>query len=83
MRASDEREHFVRKPDVPDNVSHLDPDVVVEVLSRHAINVSDAASEWGVGSADLCRLLWANPKLTNAAIADRRAAFGSCRAEHF
>jgi hypothetical protein len=31
MRASDEREHFVRKPDVPDNVSHLDPDVVVEV----------------------------------------------------
>jgi hypothetical protein len=60
--------NFVRKPDVPDSVSHLDRDVVVEVLSRHAINVSDAASELGVASADLRRLLWANPKLTDAAV---------------
>jgi hypothetical protein len=53
---------------VPDTVSHLDIDVVVETLSRHAINVSDAAGELGVSSADLRRLLWANPKLTDAAV---------------
>jgi hypothetical protein len=58
----------IAKPIVPDSVKHLDPDVVVEVLSRHAINVSDAASELGVASADLRRLLWANPKLTDAAV---------------
>jgi hypothetical protein len=55
-------------PKVPDSVAHLDPDVVVETLSRHAINVSDAAGELGVASADLRRLLWANPKLADAAI---------------
>jgi hypothetical protein len=55
-------------PKVPDSVAHLDPDVVVEVLSRHGVNVSDAASELGVASADLRRLLWANPKLTDAAV---------------
>jgi hypothetical protein len=32
------------------------------------MNVSEAASELGVGSADLRRLLWANPKLTDAAV---------------
>jgi hypothetical protein len=66
--------HFVSKPIVPDSVAHLDPDVVVEVLSRHAINVSEAAAELGVGSGDLRRLLWANPKLTDAAaeIEERR-----------
>jgi hypothetical protein len=37
-------------------------------MSRHAINVSEAASELGVGRADLRRLLWANPKLTDAAV---------------
>ena len=36
----------IAKPIVPDSVKHLDPDVVVEVLSRHAINVSDAAASW-------------------------------------
>ena len=46
----------------------FDPDVVVEVFSRHAINVTDAAGELGVASADLRRLLWANPKLTDAAV---------------
>ena len=35
----------VAKPIVPDSVKHLDPDVVVEVLSRHAINVSDRSEE--------------------------------------
>jgi hypothetical protein len=60
--------NFVSKPIVPDSVAHLDPDVVVEVLSRHAMNVSDAAGELGVASADLRRLLWANPKLTDAAV---------------
>jgi hypothetical protein len=66
--------NFVARAKVPDSVQHLDHDVVVEVLSRHAINVSDAAGELGVASADLRRLLWANPKLTDAAaeIEERR-----------
>src|ERR1700735_1996099 len=55
-------------PKAPDSVAHLDPDVVIEVLSRHGVNVSDAAAELGVASADLRRLLWANPKLTDAAV---------------
>jgi hypothetical protein len=37
-------------------------------MSRHAINVSEAAFELGVGSGDLRRLLWANPKLADAAV---------------
>jgi hypothetical protein len=53
---------------VPDCVGHLDPDVVVEVLSRHSINVSDAATELGVASADLRKLLWAKPHLSDAAV---------------
>jgi hypothetical protein len=44
----------VAKPIVPDSVKLLDPDVVVEVLSRHAINVSDAAGELGVGAVPIC-----------------------------
>ena len=58
----------IAKPIVPDSVKHLDPDVVVEVLSRHAINVSDAAGELGVASADLRRLLCAKPHLTDMAV---------------
>jgi hypothetical protein len=54
-------------PAVPDTVKHLDVDVVVEVLSRHGINVSEAAGELGVASADLRRLLWARPQLVDAA----------------
>jgi hypothetical protein len=53
---------------VPDSVGHIDPDVVVEVLSRHSINVSDAAAELGVASADLRKLLWAKPHLSDAAV---------------
>ena len=64
MTASD----FHGKPVVPDSVKHLDADVVVEVLSRHGVNVSEAADELGVASADLRRLLWANPKLAEAAV---------------
>jgi hypothetical protein len=60
--------NFVKKPVVPDSVSHLDPDVVVEVLSRHSVNVSNAAAELGVASADLRRLLWAKPNLTDMAV---------------
>jgi hypothetical protein len=59
---------FHGKPVVPDSVKHLDGDVLVEVLSRHGVNVSEAADELGVASADLRRLLWANPKLTDAAV---------------
>ena len=44
MTASD----FHGKPVVPDSVKHLDADVVVEVLSRHGVNVSEAAAELGV-----------------------------------
>jgi hypothetical protein len=60
--------NFHAVPKVPDSVAHLDPDVVVETLSHHAVNVSEAAAELGVGSADLRRLLWANPKLADAAV---------------
>ena len=49
MTASD----FHGKPVVPHSVTHLDADVVVEVLSRHGVNVSEAAVELGVASADL------------------------------
>jgi hypothetical protein len=70
MTASD----FHGKPVVPDSVKHLDAVTVVEVLSRHGVNVSEAASELGVGSADLRRLLWARPQLVDAAaeIEERR-----------
>jgi hypothetical protein len=64
MTASD----FHGKPIVPDSVQHLDVDVVVEVLSRHGVNVSEAADELGVASADLRRLLWARPQLADAAV---------------
>jgi hypothetical protein len=60
--------NFHTVPKVPNGVAHLDPDVVVDVLSRHAINVSDAASELGVASADLRRLLCAKPHLTDMAV---------------
>jgi hypothetical protein len=60
--------NFRAVPKVPDSVAHLDPDLVVEVLSRHGVNVSDAAAELGVASADLRRLLWAKPQLTDAAV---------------
>ena len=60
--------NFHSVPKVPDAVGHLDPDVVVEVLSRHGVNVSEAADELGVASADLRRLLWARPQLADAAV---------------
>jgi hypothetical protein len=55
------------KPGVPDTVSNLDHNVVTEVLSRHACNVTDASKDLGVSPSDLRRLLWANPKLQDAA----------------
>ena len=60
--------NFHAVPKVPESVAHLDPEVVVEVLSRHAINVSEAAAELGVASADLRRLLCAKPHLTDLAV---------------
>jgi hypothetical protein len=60
--------NFVARPKVPDSVQHLDQDIVVEVLSRHGVNVSDAAGELGVASADLRRLLCAKPHLTDMAV---------------
>ena len=65
---------FHGKPVVPDTAKHLDADAVVEVLSRHGVNVSDAADALCVASADLRRLLWARPQLANAAaeIEERR-----------
>jgi hypothetical protein len=64
MTASD----FHGKPVVPRSVTDLDADVLVEVLSRHGVNVSEAAVELGVASADLRRLLWARPQLMDAAV---------------
>jgi hypothetical protein len=66
--------NFHAVPKVSNSVAHLDPDLVVEVLSRHAINVSEAADELGVASADLRHLLWARPQLVDAAaeIEERR-----------
>jgi hypothetical protein len=66
--------NFHAVPKVSNSVAHLDPDLVVEVLSRHAINVSEAADELGVASADLRHLLWARPQLADAAaeIEERR-----------
>jgi hypothetical protein len=55
-------------PVIPDRVAHLDPDVVIETLSRHAINVSEAARELGVSSGDLRRLLSARPQFADAAV---------------
>ena len=52
---------------VPDTVRDLDADVVIEVLSRHAVNVTEAARDLEVSSADLRRLLWARPQLAAAA----------------
>jgi hypothetical protein len=60
--------NFVARPKVPDSVQHLDQDIVVEVLSRHGVNVSDAAGELGVASADLRRLLCAKPHLTDMSV---------------
>jgi hypothetical protein len=60
--------NFHAVPKVSDSVAHLDPDLVVEVLSRHGVNVSDAAGEMGVASADLRRLLCAKPHLTDMAV---------------
>jgi hypothetical protein len=42
--------------------------VLIETLSRHAINVSEAADELGVVSTDLRRLVWAGPQLADAAV---------------
>jgi hypothetical protein len=54
-------------PGVPATVADLDLAVAVEVLARHACNVTDAARDLGVPPSDLRRLLWANPKLQDEA----------------
>ncbi len=41
--------------------------MVIEVLSRHACNVTDAAADLGMPASDLRRLMWANPKLQDEA----------------
>jgi hypothetical protein len=40
---------------------------VVEVLARHACNITDSAQDLGVPTSDLRRLLWDNPKLQDQA----------------
>ncbi len=55
------------KSNLPSTVAKLDHNVVIEVLSRHACNVSDAAADLGVPASDLRRLMWANPKLQDEA----------------
>jgi hypothetical protein len=58
---------FHSKPSVPATVANLDLAVVIEVLARHACNVTDAAADLGVPASDLRRLLWANPALQDQA----------------
>ena len=53
--------NFHAVPKVSDTVSHLDADVVVEVLSRHALNVSDAAREWALRVAIFVSCCWLPP----------------------
>ena len=55
-------------PSVPTTVADLDPDKVIEVLRRNLINVTASAEELGVAPADLRRLLWSRPRLTEAAV---------------
>jgi hypothetical protein len=45
----------------------LDHSIVVEVLVRNRCNIFDAAKDLGVPSPDLRRLMWANPKMQEAA----------------
>ena len=51
---------------LPATVSNLDLATVIEVLSRHAANVTDAARDLGVPASDLRRLLWASQSLQDA-----------------
>jgi hypothetical protein len=52
---------------LPATFSNLDLATVIEVLSRHAANVTEAAQDLGVPASDLRRLLWASPSLQDAA----------------
>jgi hypothetical protein len=54
------------RPAVPATVADLELAIAVEVLARHACNVTDAARDLGVPPSDLRRLLWANPKQRRA-----------------
>ena len=51
---------------LPATVSNLDLATVIEVLSRQAANVTEAARDLGVPASDLRRLLWASPSLQDA-----------------
>jgi hypothetical protein len=55
------------QPNVSATVADLDLAEVTEVLARHACNVTDAAADLNVPASDLRRLMWANPKLQDAA----------------
>jgi hypothetical protein len=59
--------NFHSNPSVPAAVADLDLATVVEVLSRHGCNVTDASADLGVSASDLRRLLWANPQLQDQA----------------
>jgi hypothetical protein len=59
--------NFHGKPQVPATVANLDCNAIVEALARHGCNVTDAAADLNVPASDLRRLLWANPKLQDAA----------------
>ena len=58
---------FHGKPRVPAKAAGLDHAVVVEALSRHGCNITDAAGDLRVPASDLRRLLWDNPKLQDQA----------------
>ncbi len=48
-------------------VANLDHDLVIEALSRNAVNVTDTAHELNVPVSDLRRLMWATPRLQDEA----------------
>jgi hypothetical protein len=59
---------FHGKPILPDSVKDLDADLVVGVLSRHGMNVSEAADELGIVMRAYCAR-HGNVRLSDAAIA--------------
>jgi hypothetical protein len=59
--------YFPGKPVVPATVANLDHAVVVDALTRHGCNITDAAQDLGVPASDLRRMMWANSSLQDQA----------------
>src|ERR1700722_19337892 len=57
----------LRELTIPDSVRHLDGDAVIDALARHNGNISAAAKDLGVPSADFRAFLRPNPQYQAAA----------------